>query len=63
MTGQILAGIDPLSAVRYQIMIMYMWVASATLADVFVLLFIYKKFFTPAYQIRYNQIRNTAENR
>ncbi|GLW06813.1 hypothetical protein Misp01_19430 [Microtetraspora sp. NBRC 13810] len=32
MTGLILAGIDPLTAIRYQIVVMYMLLAAATLA-------------------------------
>ena len=32
MTGQIIAGGDPIVAARYQMMIMALWVASATLA-------------------------------
>ncbi len=52
MTGQILAGIDPLVAVRYQIMIMYMWVTTAALMDVFVLALFHKQFFTAREQFR-----------
>ncbi|OIO61623.1 MAG: iron export ABC transporter permease subunit FetB [Candidatus Marinimicrobia bacterium CG1_02_48_14] len=57
MTGQILAGIDPLIAVRYQIMIMYMWITTATLANVISLAFIYRQFFTPASQLRLKLLR------
>jgi hypothetical protein len=32
MTGQIIAGADPLLAARYQLMVMIAWTASATLA-------------------------------
>ncbi len=32
MTGLILAGIDPLTAIRYQIVVMYMLLAAATVA-------------------------------
>ncbi|MGS2644471.1 ABC transporter permease [Streptosporangium sp. G12] len=32
MTGLILAGVDPLTAIRYQIVVMYMLLAAATLA-------------------------------
>jgi putative ABC transport system permease protein len=33
MTGLILAGVDPLTAIRYQIVVMYMQLAAATLAS------------------------------
>ncbi|MFQ6604671.1 MAG: iron export ABC transporter permease subunit FetB [Fidelibacterota bacterium] len=58
MTGQILAGIDPLVAVRYQIMIMYMWVTTAALMDVLVLGFSYKQFFTSRGQFRADLFRS-----
>ena len=32
MTGLILAGVDPLTAIRYQIVVMYMLLAAAALA-------------------------------
>jgi putative ABC transport system permease protein len=32
MTGLILAGVDPLTAIRYQIVVMYMLLAAATVA-------------------------------
>lgn len=60
MTGQILAGIDPLIAVRYQIMIMYMWVTAAVLADILVLSFVYKQFFTSSEQINYTLFRRNV---
>jgi len=52
MTGQILAGIDPLIAVRYQIMIMYMWLTTATLANILTQELVYRKFFTPKKQLK-----------
>lgn len=57
MTGQILAGIDPLIAVRYQIMIMYMWLTTATLANVLTQGFVYRKFFTPEMQLKKEMFR------
>ncbi|MCF7797450.1 MAG: iron export ABC transporter permease subunit FetB [Lentisphaeria bacterium] len=57
MSGQILAGIDPLIAVRYQIIIMYMWITTAVLADVISLTFIYRQFFTAREQLRINILR------
>lgn len=58
MTGQILAGVDPLIAVRYQIMIMYMWVTTAALADILVLALVYRRFFTARAQLKYDMLRH-----
>lgn len=52
MTGQILAGVDPLIAVRYQIMIMYMWVTVSSLSVILTLVFVYRNFFTPQKQLK-----------
>jgi putative ABC transport system permease protein len=52
MTGQILSGIDPLVAVKYQIIIMYMWTATATLANVIILSIIYRGFFNERWQFK-----------
>ncbi|RMF09942.1 MAG: iron export ABC transporter permease subunit FetB [Candidatus Neomarinimicrobiota bacterium] len=52
MTGQILSGIDPIIAVRYQIMIMYMWVTASTMTNILVLALVYRQFFTPRQQLR-----------
>ena len=57
MTGQILAGIDPLIAIRYQIMIMYMWISTATMVDIIVLNLVYRQFFTPQMQLRRSLLR------
>jgi len=58
MTGQILAGIDPLIAIRYQIMIMYMWISTATMVDILVLNLVYRQFFTPQLQLKQALLRN-----
>jgi putative ABC transport system permease protein len=60
MTGQILAGIDPLIAVRYQIMIMYMWFTTATLANMIMLAIIYRQFFTDKMQLKRELLRINA---
>jgi len=57
MTGQILAGIDPLIAIRYQIMIMYMWISTATMVDILVLNLVYRQFFTPQLQLKRELLR------
>lgn len=60
MTGQILAGIDPLIAVRYQIMIMYMWFTTATLANMIMLAIVYRQFFTKKMQLRRELLRDNS---
>jgi putative ABC transport system permease protein len=57
MTGQILAGIDPIIAVRYQIMIMYMWFTTATLANMIMLAIVYRQYFTSKNQLRRELLR------
>jgi len=52
MTGQILGGVSPLTAVRYQIVVMFMLAASVTLAAVMVTLGYRRRFFTAAEQLR-----------
>jgi putative ABC transport system permease protein len=60
MTGQILAGIDPLVAVRYQIMIMYMWFTSSALSNVILLALVYRQYFTTEMQLRKELLRNIS---
>lgn len=60
MTGQILAGIDPIVAVKYQIMIMYMWFTTAMLANMIMLAIVYRQYFTPRLQLRRELLREKA---
>jgi putative ABC transport system permease protein len=48
MTGQILSGISPLIAVRYQIMVMCMIFASAGISSACFLKFLDPQFMTPS---------------
>ena len=52
MTGQIMAGADPLDAVKYQVVIMYMWVTAVALASTVAVLLSYRQFFTERAQLR-----------
>jgi len=52
MTGQIIAGSDPLVAIRYQIVVMFMLASAVALAAVVVVLGYRRTFFTPAEQLR-----------
>ncbi len=51
MTGQILAGADPLEAVRYQIVVMLMLVGAATLAAILLVLWVRRRCFGPGQQL------------
>ena len=51
MTGQILAGSDPLVAIRYQIVVMFMLASAVALAAVIVVLGYRRTFFTAAEQL------------
>ena len=52
MTGQILSGIDPIIAVRYQIVVMFMILAGNGLSTFMMMQFSLNRFFTPAHQLR-----------
>ncbi len=52
MTGMIIAGADPLEAVRYQILIMLAFSASATISAVLISLLSYKQWFTKEQMLR-----------
>ncbi len=51
MTGQIVAGVSPEQAVRYQLVVMYQLVAVAAVAGSLAVLFSRKLLFTPAAQL------------
>lgn len=51
MTGQILAGANPLMAIRYQIVVMVMLVGSTAIGSLLVVLLVRKLCFGPAHQV------------
>ncbi len=53
MTGQILAGLPPGGAARYQILVMLLWNAGATATCASLVWLSYRRFFTPALQLRH----------
>jgi putative ABC transport system permease protein len=57
MTGQILAGADPVIAVKYQIMIMFMLAAGSSLGAMAIALLIYQRLFNRRHQLRTERIR------
>ena len=52
MVGMIIAGADPLEAVRLQIVVLYMLLGSVSIAAILVGTLSYHSFFTPRHQIR-----------
>ncbi|HJL17639.1 MAG TPA: iron export ABC transporter permease subunit FetB [Sandaracinaceae bacterium LLY-WYZ-13_1] len=57
MTGQILQGADPLVAVRYQIVIMFMIAGATSFGCMLIALFSYRRLFNPRHQLRADRIR------
>ncbi len=51
MTGQILAGSDPLQAVKYQIVVMFMLAAATTLGCILAALLAYRQIFNAKHQL------------
>jgi putative ABC transport system permease protein len=52
MTGQILSGLPPGGAARYQILVMLLWNAGAASSSALLVALVYRRFFTPALQLR-----------
>jgi len=59
MTGQLLSGVSPLQAVRYQIVIMFMIAAATALGTVGVVLLSYRRLFNADHQFLYASIAKT----
>lgn len=57
MTGQILAGADPIDAVKYQVVVMFMLAASTALGSIIMALLVQRKAFTAAHQLKRGHIR------
>ncbi len=60
MTGQILAGADPLVAVKYQIVIMFMIAGATSLGCIGVALLAYRRLFDDCHRLRFDLIRRRA---
>lgn len=56
MTGQILAGANPIEAVKYQIVVMFMLVASTAMGSTGVALLTYRRLFNTRHQLERNAI-------
>ena len=59
MTGQILEGADPVSAVKYQIVVMFMLAASTAMGSLLMAYLIYKRLFNARHQLNRRIIRST----
>ncbi len=57
MTGQLLAGVDPMQAVKYQIVIMFLIASGTALGTVGVVLLSYRRLFNSDHQFLYRLVR------
>ena len=61
MTGQLLSGVSPLQAVRYQIVIMFLIAAATALGTVCVVLLGYRRLFTADHQFAHERISREVQ--
>jgi len=57
MTGQILQGANPLNAVKYQIVVMFMISTGTALSTILMALLIFRRLFSARHQLRAELIR------
>jgi len=62
MTGQLLAGVDPLQAVKYQIVIMFLIASGTALGTVGVVLLSYHRLFNHRHQFRYQWLNHRSNS-
>jgi putative ABC transport system permease protein len=58
MTGQLLAGVEPIEAVKYQIVILFLIASGTALGTVGVVLLGYRKLFNARHQFLHSRLRN-----
>jgi putative ABC transport system permease protein len=61
MTGQILAGADPLTAVAYQIIVLFMISAATALGCIVTALLVFRRLFNPRHQLMVSRITQRLE--
>jgi putative ABC transport system permease protein len=61
MTGQILQGADPLNAVKYQIVVMFMIAAATALSSIVIALLVFRRLFNSKHQLRADLIQKKPE--
>lgn len=59
MTGQILAGVPPIEAVKFQIVIMMMWIATGIISGIVATLLVITRLVNSRWQVRWDLIRNS----
>jgi putative ABC transport system permease protein len=57
MTGQILAGADPVEAVKYQVVVMFMIAGATSTGCIIMVLLLYRRLFTAHHQLDWTAIR------
>lgn len=62
MTGQILSGVDPLVAVRYQIVVMFLIAAANALGCILISLFCYRRLFNARHQLETARILRSGDS-
>lgn len=63
MTGQILQGADPLEAVKYQIVVMFMIAAATAMGTILVAAFVFRGVFNERHQLRAERIWDAGARR
>ena len=58
MTGQLLAGVEPVEAVKYQVVIMFLIAAGTGIGIVLAALLTYRSMFSSKHQFRYETLRS-----
>jgi putative ABC transport system permease protein len=61
MTGQLLSGVAPIQAVKYQIVIMFLIASATALGSVGVVLLAYRRLFNKQHQFRYDAIHSRKQ--
>ncbi|MEO8495920.1 MAG: iron export ABC transporter permease subunit FetB [Planctomycetota bacterium] len=63
MTGQLLSGVEPMQAVKYQIVIMFLIASATALGSVGIVLLAYRRLFSAQHQFHYDAIRGRKTER
>jgi putative ABC transport system permease protein len=61
MTGQILAGANPLDAVKYQIVIMFLIAGTTALGSIGIALLAYRRLFNDRHQLLWERIQRRGD--
>ena len=61
MSGLIFAGIDPVKAIKYQIMVTFMLLSTASLSTIIACYLTYRKFYNARHQLVVTQLKKTGQ--